>query len=150
MASRREKLKKLDEFRRRVPHVSASALSAICQDIEEHGVPEIHRKRDLHDAARMASAETTSYGPTVITKRAHGLSGTVAFLMFGPLALLSMVTSEGGGFTDLMQATMAECPPSFEHPWDMVLYSDEIVPGTLANSACCHGLASGCNTCCLT
>ena len=44
------KLRRLDAFRRRVPTVSASALEAICTDIEQHGLPGIFDINSTTDA----------------------------------------------------------------------------------------------------
>ena len=41
MAARAAKLRKLDEFRRRLPHVSQSALHAVLKAVELEGVPEL-------------------------------------------------------------------------------------------------------------
>ena len=41
MAERAAKLRRLEAFRRRIPHVTASALSTILVDIERHGLSEI-------------------------------------------------------------------------------------------------------------
>ena len=38
------KLEELGRFRRRVPHASASALSAVLADVKQHGVPDLHRR----------------------------------------------------------------------------------------------------------
>ena len=38
--SLQQKRRKLNSSRRRLPHVSASALAAVLADIEEHGMPE--------------------------------------------------------------------------------------------------------------
>ena len=40
MEDRATKLRKLNDFRRRLPHCSASALAAIIADVKEHAIPE--------------------------------------------------------------------------------------------------------------
>ena len=66
MSERQSKLRKLNDFRRRLPHCSASALSAILADINKHGLPEggISRHR-LKDARIFQNLEHTPFGPIV-------------------------------------------------------------------------------------
>ena len=47
---RQAKLRRVEDFRRRVPHVSVSALSAIRQDISKHGLPEFDRREYFREA----------------------------------------------------------------------------------------------------
>ena len=46
---RAAKLRKLDDFRRRVPHVSASALSAIIAELRDDPL-EVHDRNSIRDA----------------------------------------------------------------------------------------------------
>ena len=45
MSDRPTKLRKLNDFRRRLPHCTASALAAILADIKEHGLPDGNTSR---------------------------------------------------------------------------------------------------------
>ena len=37
---KRRRLEDLEQFRRRLPHMSQSALAAVCKDIQQHGLPD--------------------------------------------------------------------------------------------------------------
>jgi hypothetical protein len=53
---RAAKLRRLNDFRRSVPHVTATALAAICGAIEEHGMPDAHSRNAIR-AATLAEVE---------------------------------------------------------------------------------------------
>ena len=58
---RAAKLRKLDDFRRRVPHVSASALSSIVAELRDDPL-EIHDRNSVRDARDQRMTEVTPYG----------------------------------------------------------------------------------------
>ncbi|CAE7315069.1 unnamed protein product, partial [Symbiodinium sp. CCMP2456] len=60
---RAEKLQKLDNLRRKVPHASKSALSAILAEVAEEGVPELHQAHHMREATRMVLQQNRLYGP---------------------------------------------------------------------------------------
>lgn len=134
---REAKLRKLDDFRRSKPHCSASALSAILLDCKENGIPELHSRQDVMDAAQLDLQDDNEFGPILVERQAFKNAGTVTKLwMVNPLALLHIVfTQQGSSFADLMQSSKATSGGSSpEEPWRLVVYADEIVPGNpLAN-----------------
>ena len=58
MGDRAAKLRKLNAFRRKLPHCSASALGAILKEIKQHGVPEGATSRDAFRDARDLQNQT--------------------------------------------------------------------------------------------
>ena len=48
MTERASELRRLEGLRRSNPHISASALSELIQDIEKHGVPDLHGRKHAH------------------------------------------------------------------------------------------------------
>ena len=62
MSERQSKLRKLNDFRRRLPHCSASAMSAILTDVKKHGLPDggISRHR-LKDARNFQNLKRTPF-----------------------------------------------------------------------------------------
>ena len=61
--SRTEQLGELESFRRNVPHVSASALSAITKEGKARGLPELDSRDDVRAARDAAVDAETEYGP---------------------------------------------------------------------------------------
>ena len=131
MGDRAAKLRKLNDFRRRLPHCSASSLSAIMLDVRENGLPEcgVSRTR-LREARDLQNSEPTPFGPilqtaVVIDKHDVEQNLTIAH----PLALLWTASSDSNSFSAFLQQKLKDHPPSFEKPWNLVLYSDEVTPG---------------------
>ena len=60
---RATKLRKLDARRRRLPHVTASALSAVYEDIAEHGLPDLTSRNNIAQASTDIVLTDTPYGP---------------------------------------------------------------------------------------
>ena len=62
-ADRAAKLRKLDDFRRRNPFCTASALQSIVRDIKENGAPELFTIKDMREARKLITAVETPHGP---------------------------------------------------------------------------------------
>ena len=130
MSERASKLRRLNGFRRALPHVSASALSAILAEVAAEGMPELHSRRDLSAATAELMNESTPYGPiaqTVDVATTDG--GTMRLLVAHPLALLWHAVRVARPFANFVQARLSEHPASAVQPWRLVLYADEVVPG---------------------
>lgn len=138
---RAEKLQKLDNLRRKVPHASKSALSAILAEVAEEGVPELHQAHHMREATRMVLQQNRLYGPmldrcTFVASASKSKSGLKhpGALMVNVASLLAAAFGQGGSFTQLVKETHARVPCSMERPWQFVLYTDEVAPGNvLAN-----------------
>ena len=63
------KLRKLNQFRRSLPHVSASALSAILQEAAAGNIPDIHHSRGMWEATNAELNEATPYGSLLASER---------------------------------------------------------------------------------
>ena len=123
------KLQRLDEFKRKVPHASASALSAILNEIKESGVPELGNRKQIMEATQGA-LPCTSYGPLIQTAALNKLDGSKQEACFvNPLSLLAATALQGGSYSNLLRQTMNDKGCSFEKPFSVMLYCDEIVAG---------------------
>ena len=60
--ARGAKLRRLDKFRRNLPHVSASALSAILDEVVRHGVPDVRSRGALRESREKLALAMTPYG----------------------------------------------------------------------------------------
>ena len=132
MADRHAKYQRLEAFRRRLPHVTASALSAIIQDIDKHGLPGLSNRRDMMNARNVLANSMTPYGPiqqTLMLRGVNAANPAVPLLVNNPLAMLWQTCHSCAGFGKLLKRTHAATPSTQEQPWNLLLYSDEIVPG---------------------
>ena len=133
LMDRPNKLQRLEQFRRRVPHVSASALSKILAEVEASGVPELHSRDDMRDARHSMATRLTPYGAVLqdmqlVPKAPHG---PIRLLYLHPLAMLYTAFAHADGFSQFFKSRLAEHPPSPRVPWSLILYSDEITPGNV-------------------
>ena len=129
-SERNAKLRKLNSFRRALPHVSATALASILDEVSREGVPALHKRSNFREATRLVVTNSTPYGPLlaeipVMNKTL--LMGTIQCI--NPLAYLYTTFSQGGAMSQLLQETMAGNQSSPERPWRLIFYADEVVPG---------------------
>ena len=131
MDDRAAKLRRLNCFRRRLPHCSANALAAILNDIKANGMPEGGTsRRGFKDARNLQNATHTPFGKilqtiSVIDKDDAEQQLTIAH----PIALLWVASSECSSFSMFFLAKLKETPPSIDKPWRLVAYTDEVTPG---------------------
>jgi len=130
---RPSKLRRIDALRRRVPHVSASALSAILRDVSTHGLPEMDARSHFREARDDVASTDTPYGhvlqESTVPRDGGGRPIKVPFAH--PLALLWQLYATCEGFFSLLTSRLREHPCSIDHPWTLVAYSDEVTPGNV-------------------
>ena len=130
MAERVAKLRRLERFRRRLPHISASALASVLDDVDEHGVPEAHSRRHMREARDLAAEEHTPYGPLYHTVELDAIGGgRKTMRIVHPFALLWFAYATCATFAMLIDARLLEHPATVDQPWSLVMYSDEVTPG---------------------
>jgi hypothetical protein len=132
MGDRAAKLRKLDDFRRALPHISASALSAVLNECAKGGAPEVKTRKAITEAVHQELGGETPYGSLLASVGVVEKDGsTLQMLTINPLALLYKAYKQGGSFTDLMQRRFVEKPSSPENPWRLIMYADEVTPGNV-------------------
>ena len=62
MDGRRAKLRKLNTFRRHLPHVSAAALSALLVAVSLEGLPDLTGRNSVRISRNMEMTDNTPYG----------------------------------------------------------------------------------------
>lgn len=128
---KRAKLRRLEDFRRKLPYISQTGLSKVIAVIREEGLPELgDRRDDIREARDTVLTEVTPYGPiaqqrTLVTKT----GGTYELDVAHPLAHLWTVAKQGGGFALYLLSCLKQNPPTADRPWRLIVYTDEIVPG---------------------
>ena len=127
---RAAKLRRLEGLRRDNPHISASALSSVVQDIQVNGLPDLYSRKHIKEARDIKLQEMTAYGPLFSQAPVIHKDGTEKQLMFvNFFSLFFALFQQGGSFCSLVKQTLQLCPCSPEKPWEIIFYSDEIVPG---------------------
>ena len=128
---RQAKLRKLNAFRKNLPHCTAAALAAILMTVKELGVPEGSVNRDaLRDSRDLINKEATPYGPILHYLILVGVQDVPKQIAIAnPFALLFKAVRECSPFSRFFRQKLLEKMPSPQDPWNLILYSDEVTPG---------------------
>ena len=129
MAERAANLRKLNAFRRALPHVSGSALSSILEEVAQHGVPDLRSRWDLSAATALELDDIAPHGTLLHDVRLTSRSGMPMPMMIVSPSALPYKAASRSGFAKLLQRQLNEVPCSPDRPWRLVLRSDEVVPG---------------------
>ena len=132
------KLARLEEFRRNKPACSASAMAHILKDVAKHGLPPLLNRDNMREARNSIMDRDTAYGKliqhiTVIDKSDAPRDIFIA----DPFATLWLFCKEGSpsegntGFRNFFKQRLLEKPPTFDDPWNLILYTDEVTPGNV-------------------
>ena len=130
MADKPAKLRKLERLRRAVPHVSASALSAILREVRDD-MPELSTRQNIQEARVAATSEDTPYGPIFTTLSLIAVAGAAAttFDVINPFAYLYYVFFHCIAFRRAFELALLRFPVSAASPWRLIFYCDEVTPG---------------------
>ena len=128
MEPRPAKLQRLNRFRRSVPHASVSALAKIAETMRD--IPDVHSASAFSRARDQIVSQMTPYGPVLQQLDLESTAGgELPLLIAHPFAQLFVSYSNCEPFRLLINDACAKRPPSHDNPWNIILYSDEIVPG---------------------
>ena len=101
---REKKLKRLNDLRRNVPHVSKSALHQILTDVREHGIPELKHQKAMRESVDLELNACNAYGPLFMTRQLKMTNGGIAdFTLVNVLTLLYAAYSAGGLWCSAVQ-----------------------------------------------
>ena len=113
---KRRKLDELERFRRRIPYTSASALSAVLQEVKRSGVPELDTRKDIREARDAAVGTESEYGPVyaaVDMEPSVGHEASRPNLNFiAPFALLSHLLTVCVSFARFIEDLYEVHPPT--------------------------------------
>ena len=112
--SRTEQLDELETFRRNVPHVSASALSAIIKEGKARGLPELDSRDDIRAARDAKVDRQTEFGPLYQVNKEMPLAkgGRTHLSFIHPLALLAVMLSSCVEFSNYVECCLLYTSPS--------------------------------------
>ena len=130
--ARASKLQKLDQFRKSLPYVSKSALSAILHEVDRTGVPELHSRKQMKEATVTSLSKMNAYGPLFIAESVKDNDGQAhEVLLVNFMSYMHAAYQQGGSFTSLIRDTYRKRPCSIENPWQLCIYADEVTPGNV-------------------
>ena len=96
-AAREAKLRKLNELRRSVPYISASALAAVLEACYTEGVPDLHTRKDIYSVVKLEIGEATDYGHLIVQSELHMKDNSTKTVCFvNPFALMQKAFAQGG------------------------------------------------------
>ena len=127
-SSRPHKLQKLDELKRKHPFVTQSALSSLVSEFKKEGLPQLSSRKHQSEAKKLASSGE-AYGPLIRKVSLSCCDGeSISLEVVNYLTFLALAFQSGGAlYEGLCKAFAAGC--SYDQPFKLLLYSDEIVPG---------------------
>lgn len=130
---RQAKQRKLNDFRRRMPHVSAVALAKILSTARSEGIPDGSLGRgELRAARDLENDANTQYGPIAQTMSLFGIDGTMRFVPVShPFALLWTAVKYCAPFAAFFEERLRAVPSTFYKPWNLILYTDGVTPGNV-------------------
>jgi hypothetical protein len=130
-AAKRQRLADLERFRRRVPYVSQSALSAVLREAKASGIPDLSDRKHINEARGAALDMMTPYGKLQQSLDAAPVPPHTRqqLQVVHPLALLYVLLKTCVQFSDFVERLHDANPSSAAKPWNLCLYSDEVTPG---------------------
>ena len=133
---RSAKLQKLNHFRRKLPHISVSALAAVVQAIRDEGPPELADRGNMRKARDDQCKSNGPFGPILQHCRVISKAGGELLIPIAhPFAMLHASMLASPSLQTLFGTKLAEHPCSPEHPWNLIIYSDEVTPGNVLSTS---------------
>ena len=126
MEGRPAKIARLQSLRARLPYVSQAALSAILQVAATEPLPTGSTRADVRQARDIVPRLATPYGP--LHQSVH-MPGGATLEIQHPFAMLYYACAHSTGFSSLVARAHAASPSTWQQPWKLILYADEIQPG---------------------
>lgn len=108
--------------------MTASALSSLLEEVHKHGDAGLYQRKHIKEATEKELSRYDEYGDLFVEVPLFGSANCTAYIV-NLHALFFAAFAQGGGFYKLLLETMTRHPPSMSNAYDLVLYSDEVVPG---------------------
>ena len=135
---KRSKLQQLLTFKAALPAHSQSALAAFVDAAKEQGLPEKSSSNDQRKARDelLQSCHGGPLGPLIQEAEVTTDDGAKVTMYFANLLVyLASLFQMGGSFHDLVQRKHRANPSSVSKPWQLSIYSDEVIPGNVLGPA---------------
>ena len=109
-------------------YVSNSAFASILTEVKSYDVPSATSRSSLFRARKAAADMKTPYGPVLQRFNLPLSTGPMEILVQAPMAMLWYLCQNCPALSAFMRAAAERAPCAQDHPWDVVLYSDEVTP----------------------
>ena len=129
MDARQAKLRRLSCFRSKLPYISQNALCTVLKLARQEPLPAAADRKDIRAARDEDVQARTPYGALHQTITVTSPNGDVTFEVQHPMAMLYHMCSTSRCFSRLISRTHAANPSSPAAPWNLIVYTDEILPG---------------------
>ena len=118
-------------IRHKLPHMSASAFSAFVKLAQQTDLSDVASSRGATWAAKFIASRDIPFGPILwqVPLQPKPPHRNYNMVVVNPFAYLYNAFKANGGFHRMMTQRLQACPNSFNSPWRLVVYSDEVVPG---------------------
>ena len=121
------KLRRLHEFRHKVPFVSKSALEGVLKTVQDEGLPELISTKNMREANSALFDQCSQSGPLLFKQPLTTIEGNQQSILFTNLpSWIQGAYSMGGGFHHLLCKTMEK-----HSKLHLLVYADEITPGNV-------------------
>jgi hypothetical protein len=91
------------------------------------------QRKHIREATHKELSKYDEYGPMFCEVALEGEQPCTATIV-NLHALLFAAFGQGGGFYKLLKDTMQKTPPTPHSPYQLILYSDEVVPGNVLSA----------------
>jgi hypothetical protein len=130
MLGRPVKLARLQALRSKLPHMSQTALAALLAEAEREPLPTAVNRKHIRHAREQVTQSQTPYGTLHQTLKLELSSGdTVDCEIQHPFAMLYYACCNSDRFSEFIRGVAAAHPPTVDSPWQIIVYTDEILPG---------------------
>ena len=122
------KLRKLETLKRKVPHVTASALAAVLKEIEEQGAPGLNQRKHIRECTEKYIGQHVSHGPMLKSIRLTNKQGVVVpLLIVNFFTFFQALLAEATSFANMVSNMLQQHPGAL----DLLVYADEVNPGNV-------------------
>ena len=126
---RPSKAQRINALRGTLPHMTPSALVAICAKARAGELPDIKSRAEIREAKDTSAIQGTPFGPVVIEIELTDAGGKpVRIEVCHPLALI-YAAARCRRFAALIKRALRKHPGSVARPWKLVIYGDGAKPG---------------------
>ena len=131
------KLRRLNDFRRKLPHLTASALAAVLLAVSLEGLPDVFDRNSIRQSRdQIGHVDATPFGPVVQSITVFDTNDSPMDIpIANPFANLWTAIRTCSNFQALIMDRLLAKPCSYEQPWNLILYSDEVTPGNPLSTA---------------
>ena len=114
----------------RLPYMSQSALAAVVQEAAREPLPDHCTRSEIRLGRDEVCSQDTPYGKLHQKIELMTTTGAAAHVEYcAPIPMLYVAARTSEPFRALILRTMAQFPPTPSTPWNLIGYTDEIVPG---------------------